>query len=93
MGIVQSGRGLGIMAGPILGGFLYDRQGDYMMAFSLAIVLITVAIASCGAPESQAVREDTRLNNDLFSSLLPACGVGYNKREHRHGGDISGDQD
>jgi MFS family permease len=45
MGIVQSGRGVGIMAGPILGGFLYDRQGDYMMAFSLAIVMITVAVA------------------------------------------------
>jgi MFS family permease len=45
MGIVQSGRGVGIMAGPILGGFLYDKQGDYMMAFSLAVVIIMVAVA------------------------------------------------
>jgi MFS family permease len=44
MGMVQSGRGVGIMAGPILGGFLYDRQGDYIMAFSLAAVLMAVAV-------------------------------------------------
>jgi MFS family permease len=44
MGLVQMGRGLGIMAGPILGGLLFDFQGNYQMAFLLAVVLVTVAI-------------------------------------------------
>jgi MFS family permease len=44
MGLVQMGRGLGIMAGPILGGLLFDLQGNYRMAFLLALVLVTVAI-------------------------------------------------
>jgi MFS family permease len=44
MGLVQMGRGLGIMAGPILGGLLFDLQGNYRMAFLLAVTLVTVAI-------------------------------------------------
>jgi MFS family permease len=44
MGLVQMGRGLGIMAGPILGGLLFDLQGNYRMAFLLAVVLVTVAV-------------------------------------------------
>ncbi len=44
MGLVQMGRGLGIMAGPILGGLLFDLQGNYRMAFLLAVALVTVAI-------------------------------------------------
>ena len=37
MGLVQMGRGFGIMAGPILGGLLFDLQGNYQMAFRLAV--------------------------------------------------------
>src|SRR5215510_12133564 len=44
MGLVQMGRGLGIMTGPILGGLLFDLQGNYRMAFLLAVVLVTLAI-------------------------------------------------
>jgi MFS family permease len=44
MGLVQMGRGLGIMAGPILGGLLFDLQGHYRLAFLLAVALVTVAI-------------------------------------------------
>ena len=44
MGLVQMGRGPGIMAGPILGGLLFDLQGNYRMAFLLAVALVTVAI-------------------------------------------------
>ena len=44
MGLVQMGRGFGIMAGPMLGGLLFDLQGNYRMAFLLAVVLVTVAI-------------------------------------------------
>jgi MFS family permease len=44
MGLVQMGRGLGIMAGPILGGLLFDLQGNYRLAFLLAVVLVTIAI-------------------------------------------------
>jgi predicted MFS family arabinose efflux permease len=44
MGLVQMGRGLGIMAGPILGGLLFDLQGNYRVAFLFAVALVTVAI-------------------------------------------------
>lgn len=36
MGVVEVGRGIGIALGPILAGFLFDLQGDYLVAFSLA---------------------------------------------------------
>jgi MFS family permease len=44
MGLVQMGRGVGIMAGPLLGGFLFDLQGNYRMAFLLTVALVIVAI-------------------------------------------------
>ena len=44
MGLVQSGRGLGIMVGPILGGLLFDLQNDYDFAFTLAVSLSLAAI-------------------------------------------------
>jgi MFS family permease len=44
MGLVQAGRGVGIMVGPVLGGLLFDLQGDYVVAFSLAVTLVVVAI-------------------------------------------------
>ena len=33
MGLTQTGRGLGIMIGPLVGGLLFDRHGDYAVAF------------------------------------------------------------
>jgi MFS family permease len=44
MGLVQMGRGLGIMVGPLLGGWLFDRQGHYGAAYLLAVALVCVAI-------------------------------------------------
>jgi MFS family permease len=44
MGLVQMGRGLGIMVGPLMGGLLFDLQGNYVMAYMLAVALVFVAI-------------------------------------------------
>ena len=44
MGLVQMGRGLGIMLGPLIGGLLFDLQGNYVVAFSLAVALVCVAV-------------------------------------------------
>ncbi|PKB83758.1 MAG: hypothetical protein BZY88_01590 [SAR202 cluster bacterium Io17-Chloro-G9] len=44
MGFIQMGRGVGILAGPILGGLLFDFQGDYRDAFTLAVSVIAVAV-------------------------------------------------
>ena len=44
MGVIQLGRGVGFTAGPILGGLLYDLQGDYVFAFSLAVAVSVAAI-------------------------------------------------
>jgi MFS family permease len=44
MGLVQMGRGLGIMVGPLLGGWLFDLQGHYEAAYLLAVALVCVAI-------------------------------------------------
>jgi MFS family permease len=44
MGLVQMGRGLGIMMGPLMGGLLFDLQGNYVVAFILAVALVFVAI-------------------------------------------------
>lgn len=44
MGLVQMGRGLGMMVGPLVGGWLFDRQGTYQTAFLFAVTLISVAI-------------------------------------------------
>jgi MFS family permease len=45
MGLIQMGRGLGMMVGPLLGGLLFDRHGNYVLAFFIAVALVTVAIA------------------------------------------------
>jgi MFS family permease len=44
MGLVQMGRGLEIMVGPLLGGLLFDLQGNYLAAYLLAVALVCVAI-------------------------------------------------
>ncbi len=44
MGMVEMGRGGGMALGPILGGLLFDLQGDYTFAFSLAIGLTLASI-------------------------------------------------
>ena len=44
MGLVHLGRGIGIMAGPVIGGVLFDAQGDYTVAFPLAISLGLLAV-------------------------------------------------
>ena len=44
MGLTQMGRGLGIMIGPLVGGILFDRHGDYAVAFLVAVILVTAAI-------------------------------------------------
>jgi MFS family permease len=44
IGVVEVGRGVGIALGPILGGLLFDWQGDYLMAFSLAAGLTFASI-------------------------------------------------
>ena len=40
MGLVQMGRGLGIMVGPVAGGLLFDFQGNYVAAYLLAVALV-----------------------------------------------------
>jgi MFS family permease len=44
MGLVQMGRGVGVMVGPVIGGVLFDLHGDYLVAFSLAVGLAALAI-------------------------------------------------
>ena len=44
MGLIQLGRGVGFAAGPVVGGLLYDYNGDYLLAFSLAAAVSVVAI-------------------------------------------------
>jgi MFS family permease len=44
LGLVQMGRGLGLMVGPLLGGLLFDLQGTYRLAFIFAVALVAVAI-------------------------------------------------
>ena len=44
MGMIQLGRGIGFAAGPVLGGLMYDWQGDYVFAFSLAVAVSLAAI-------------------------------------------------
>jgi len=45
MGLIQMGRGVGILAGPVLGGLLFDLQRDYTGAFTLAVGAVGVAVA------------------------------------------------
>jgi MFS family permease len=49
MGVVEVGRGIGMALGPILGGLLFDLQGDYLMAFSLAAGLTFGSICTMWA--------------------------------------------
>lgn len=44
MGLMQMGQSLGIMVGPLIGGVLFDLQGNYVMAFTLVVVLKAVSI-------------------------------------------------
>ena len=44
MGIIQAGRSVGFLAGPIIGGLLFDLQGDYGGAFLLSAGLYAAAI-------------------------------------------------
>ena len=44
MGIIQAGRSVGLLAGPVIGGLLFDLQGDYAGAFLLAVGLYVAAI-------------------------------------------------
>ena len=46
MGLVEVGRGVGNAVGPVLGGLLFDLRGDYMLAFSLSMVLTSTSICS-----------------------------------------------
>ena len=46
MGVVEVGRGIGIALGPVLAGFLFDLQGDYLVAFSLAAGLTIGSICT-----------------------------------------------
>ena len=46
MGLVEVGRGVGIAVGPLLGGFLFDLRGDYVLAFSLSLALTGASIGS-----------------------------------------------
>jgi MFS family permease len=52
MGLVESGRGLGIAFGPILGGLLFDWQGDYLAAFSVTVGLTILGMAAMWAVSS-----------------------------------------
>jgi MFS family permease len=48
MGVVETGRGLGIALGPVLSGALFDWKQDYVLAFSVSIVLTLVGVALLG---------------------------------------------
>ena len=56
MGLVQMGRGLGIMVGPLMGGLLFDLQGNYVVAFMLAVALVCVAIGCMWAARLTGAR-------------------------------------
>ncbi len=44
MGMMEVGRGIGIGAGPILAGLLFDLQGDYYLAFLMSAGLTATSI-------------------------------------------------
>ncbi len=56
MGLVHLGRGIGIMAGPVIGGILFDAQGDYKIAFPLAVSLGLLAVGCMWAARLTAVQ-------------------------------------
>ena len=51
MGFVEMGRGAAIFLGPILGGLLYDTQGDYVTAFILSASLSAGSIGTMWAAD------------------------------------------
>ncbi|MEC9308750.1 MAG: MFS transporter [Chloroflexota bacterium] len=46
MGVVEIGRGIGWATGGILTGLMFDKYGDYTLAYSIAAVLVLLSIAS-----------------------------------------------
>ena len=44
MGMLETGRGIGIATGPVMAGILFDFQGDYFLAFLISAALTTVSI-------------------------------------------------
>ncbi|MEW6670152.1 MAG: MFS transporter [Thermodesulfobacteriota bacterium] len=46
MGVINVGRGLGLAAGPLISGLIYDATGSYLYAFSLAVVFMILSVAS-----------------------------------------------
>ena len=44
MGMLESGRGIGIGTGPVMAGLLFDLQGNYFMAFLISAGLTTASI-------------------------------------------------
>ena len=44
MGIIQGGRSVGLLAGPVVGGLLFDLQGNYVGAYLLAVGFYLAAI-------------------------------------------------
>jgi MFS family permease len=63
MGLVQMGRGLGIMVGPLLGGLLFDLQGNYVVAYLLAVTLVCIAIGCVWGAGFTGQRLDPQINN------------------------------
>ena len=51
MGFVEMGRGAAIFLGPILGGLLFDAQGDYVTAFILSASLSAGSIGTMWAAD------------------------------------------
>jgi MFS family permease len=44
MGMLETGRGIGIGTGPVMAGLLFDLQGDYFLAFLISAGLTTASI-------------------------------------------------
>ena len=44
MGMLETGRGIGIGVGPVMAGLLFDLQGDYFLAFLISAGLTTASI-------------------------------------------------
>lgn len=44
MGLLETGRGIGIGTGPVMAGLLFDLQGDYFLAFLISAGLTTASI-------------------------------------------------
>ena len=44
MGILETGRGIGIATGPVMAGILFDLQGDYFLAFLISAALTSASV-------------------------------------------------